>query len=185
MKKFNRNRTSKEINASSMADIAFLLLIFFLVTTTIVNDQGILVKLPPFDPNTPPATPPSKNVLKVNVNGTDELFVRNDIIELSELREMTKDFIMNPSKSADKPNKPTKAIVSLHHDRGTSYDLYLQVYNELKGAYNELWDEAAESRFGSRFEGLTKGQQKEIKQVIPMILSEAEPTDFITMNGNQ
>jgi len=93
------------------------------------------------------------------------------------LREITKNFILNPEKSEDKPNKPTNAIVSLHHDRSTEYSYYLSVYNELKGAYNELWDEVAQRRFGKDFEALGKKEQKQIRSAIPLIISEAEPTD--------
>ena len=174
----NQKFKGDAINASSMADIAFLLLIFFLVTTTIVNDQGILVKLPPYIENQPPVDIPAKNVFSVKINGQNELLVDGQRIEISELRQSTKDFIMNPEQLDTRPSKPTKAVVSLMNDRNTFYATYLSVYNELKGAYNELWDEMAQQRFHSNYEQLTFSQQKEIRREIPLVISEAEPTDF-------
>lgn len=181
MKKFNRSGVS-EINASSMADIAFLLLIFFLVTTTIFNDQGILTKLPPYI-DEPLAEDINKdNVLTVRLNGQNDLLVEGKPFQINQLREITKNFILNPEKSDDKPSKPTNAIVSLHHDRSTEYAYYLSVYNELKGAYNELWDEAAQRGFGRDFEALGKKEQKQIRSAIPLVISEAEPTDHFASN---
>ena len=178
MRGINRSRINNEINASSMADIAFLLLIFFLVTTTIYNDQGIFIKLPAYEPATPLTPIPKKNVLTVRLNGANELFVEENIAATSELRAITKNFIMNPSHSDDKPNAPTKAVISLHHDRSTEYNSYLQVYNELKGAYAELWNEKALKDFSQPYRQLTKKQQQSIRKKIPLVISEAEPTDF-------
>ena len=174
----NQKFKSQSINASSMADIAFLLLIFFLVTTTIVNDQGILVKLPPHVENQEPDPVPPKNVFSVKINGQNELLVEGQRIEISELRQSTKEFIMNPEQLDTRPSKPTKAVVSLMNDRNTMYATYLSVYNELKGAYNELWDEMAQRRFKANYEQLTFSQQKEIRSEIPLVISEAEPTNF-------
>ena len=175
-----KRRQAPEINASSMADIAFLLLIFFLVTTEIVEDKGILVKLPPWSEDEPDITKLNeRNVFSVLVNKDNDLLVRGEPTQLSELRERTKEFIANPSKRPDLAEKPTKAIISLKNDRGTEYGTYLAVYNELQGAYNELWNEMSNSLYGVDYsEELPFAQRKEIKGRIPFVLSEAEPTSF-------
>ena len=170
-------RQKNEINAGSMADIAFLLLIFFLVTTTIDADKGIRVLLPPYEPISEMPPIPKKNILSVKVNATNQLLVEGTIMNVEALKETTKDFIMNPRKEKDKPNKPTKAIVSLQNDRGTEYTTYIDVYNEIKVAYNELWNEEANKKHGMAYNYLTSAEQKEIRKVIPLIISEAEPTD--------
>ena len=169
-----------EINAGSMADIAFLLLIFFLVTTTIVEDKGITVKLPPWSEEEPDIQKlKERNVYSVLVNANNELLVRGEPMRVSDLRENAKEFIANPNNPPDLSEKPTMAIISLKNDRGTEYNTYLQVYNELKGAYNELWDELSRRKFGVPYsDDLPLAQRKAIKDEIPMVLSEAEPTNF-------
>jgi len=175
-----RDRMKNEINAGSMADIAFLLLIFFLVTTTIVEDKGITVKLPPWSEEEPDIQKlKERNVYSVLVNANNQLLVRGEQMRITDLRENAKEFIANPRKRPDLSEKPTMAIISLKNDRGTEYDTYLQVYNELKGAYNELWDELARRKFGVPYsDDLPLAQRKAIKDEIPMVLSEAEPTNF-------
>ena len=173
-------RQAPEINASSMADIAFLLLIFFLVTTEIVEDKGILVKLPPWS-NEPPETQRlnERNVFSVLVNKDNDLLVRGEPTQLADLRERAKEFILNPTDRSDLAASPTKAIISLKNDRGTNYETYLAVYNELKGAYNELWNELANERYGVDYsEELKIEVRRDIKGTIPFVLSEAEPTSF-------
>ncbi len=163
-----------------MADIAFLLLIFFLTTTEIVEEKGLLVKLPPWEENrTEILHPPKLNVFSVLVNDNDELLVRGERIELADLRARTKTFITNPEQLSTLPQNPRRAIISLKNDRGTSYATYLGVYNELQAAYNELWDEAAQERFGVPYsEELPIEQRRAIRSDIPLVLSEAEPTDI-------
>ncbi len=173
-------REAPEINAGSMADIAFLLLIFFLVTTTIDVDKGITVKLPPWSDEPPPEMKlNSRNVYSVLVNANDQLLVRGEPMEPRNLRENTKIFIANPKGLANMAEKPNKAIISLKNDRGTSYKAYIQVYNELKAAYRELWDTEAEKLFGEKYEGLkTIDQKREVRNAFPLVISEAEPTSF-------
>ena len=175
-----KRRQAPEINASSMADIAFLLLIFFLVTTEIVEDKGILVKLPPWsEEEVDPTRLNERNVFSVLVNKDNDLLVRGEPTDIADLRERAKEFITNPSKRPDLAEKPTKAIISLKNDRGTEYGTYLAVYNELQGAYNELWNELANQRYGVDYsEDLPFDQRKDIKGTIPFVLSEAEPTSF-------
>jgi biopolymer transport protein ExbD len=162
-----------------MADIAFLLLIFFLVTTTIVEDKGVLVKLPPWSNEPPEITKlKTRNVYSVLVNADNQLLIRGEPMNIETLKENTKIFIRNPQRREDMAETPTKAIISLKNDRGTKYGTYLRVYNELKAAYNELRNEEALKRFGKEFEFLDNNQQKEIREDIPLVISEAEPTAF-------
>lgn len=175
----SRSRMNNEVNAGSMADIAFLLLIFFLVTTTIAEDKGVLVKLPPWSTE-PPETMKLKdrNVYSVLVNADNQLLVRGELASVDELRENAKEFIMNPSSRSDMAESPKKAIVSLKNDRGTKYSTYLEVYNELKAAYSELRDDYAMNKYGSMYEYCTRDERRTIRDEIPLIISEAEPTNF-------
>ncbi len=175
-----RDRMNNEINAGSMADIAFLLLIFFLVTTTIVEDKGITVKLPPWSEEEPDIQKlKTRNVFSVLVNAQDQLLVRGEPAEIGQLKDRAKEFIANPQRREDLAEKPTKAIISLKNDRGTSYDAYLEVYNELKAAYNELWDESARRKYGIPYsDDMPFAYKKAIRDEIPFVLSEAEPTSF-------
>jgi len=175
-----RDKMKNEINAGSMADIAFLLLIFFLVTTTIVEDKGITVKLPPWSEEEPDITRlKERNVYAVLVNAQNQLLVRGQPMRIQDLKNNAKEFINNPQKRSDLAEKPTKAIISLKNDRGTNYDTYLRVYNELKAAYSELWDELSRRKFGVPYsDDLPLAYRKAIKGEIPFVLSEAEPTNF-------
>ncbi|HDY86755.1 MAG TPA: biopolymer transporter ExbD [bacterium] len=185
-----RKRGIGEINAGSMADIAFLLLIFFLVTTTMDVDSGLLRKLPPpIDPEAPKPPPiKERNVFEVLVNRNDELLVEKEIGNIKTLRSKAKQFISNPSNnpnlSEKKPSKNidmigpyrvSKGVISLKNDRGTSYDMYIQVQNELVAAYRELRDDLAMQRFGKKYRELSKEQVKVVRKAIPMMISEAEP----------
>ena len=176
----SRDRMKNEINAGSMADIAFLLLIFFLVTTTIVEDKGITVKLPPWSEDEPDITRlKERNVYSVLVNAQNQLLVRGEPMRVQDLKTNAKEFIANPTRREDLAERPTRAIISLKNDRGTEYRTYLEVYNELKAAYNELWDELCQRKYGIPYsEDLPTAYRKAIKSEIPFVLSEAEPTNF-------
>jgi len=187
-------RDTPEINAGSMADIAFLLLIFFLVTTTMDVDTGISRKLPEKQPEdiVPPILK-EKNVFEVNINRRNEILVEGDTyMKVDKLREAAINFIDNGGgkdadgndctwcggeKDASSSDHPKKAIISLQSDRGTSYATYISVQNELVGAYTVLRNKYAQKKFGKDFDKLTNEQQKEIKiNIYPQIISEAEPT---------
>lgn len=174
-----RDRMKNEINAGSMADIAFLLLIFFLVTTTIAEDKGVLVKLPPWS-NEPPENLKmnTRNVYSVLVNADNQLLVRGEPMRVEDLKDNTKLFIQNPRKEDDKAEDPRKAIISLKNDRGTKYKTFLTVYNELKAAYTELRNEEAQKMYGRFYDRLNKEQRAAIRAKIPLVISEAEPTSF-------
>lgn len=172
-------RINPEINASSMADIAFLLLIFFLVTTTIDTDKGLTVKLPPIAEEPLPDTEINKkNVLNILVNRKDEMLVNEVKTELAELKNLAIEFVTNPLQEITKPLSPEKAIISLKNDEGTSYDIYLGVHNEIKAAYNQLWDKAANQQYGKDYERLNLKERKTIRAIYPYKISEAEPDDF-------
>ncbi|MEZ4909166.1 MAG: biopolymer transporter ExbD [Saprospiraceae bacterium] len=179
-KKSGKEKVSNEINAGSMADIAFLLLIFFLVTTTMDQDKGLLVKLPPYVENTEQIDVKinKRNLFTVLVNANDQLLVRGEVTDVNALRDKAKEFILNPNNAEDMAISPSKAIISLKNDRGTHYDKYIAVYNELKSAYTELRDETAMRKFNKHMDDLPSAKQDTIKNMIPMILSEAESTNF-------
>ena len=174
-----RDRMKNEINAGSMADIAFLLLIFFLVTTTIAEDKGVLVKLPPWSYDPPENLKMNtRNVYSVLVNADNQLLVRGEPMRIEDLKNNTKLFISNPRKSPDKAEDPRKAIISLKNDRGTKYRTFLTVYNELKAAYTDLRNEEAQRKYGKLYDRLTKEQREAVRNRIPLVISEAEPTRF-------
>jgi len=171
----SKSREQPEVNASSMADIAFLLLIFFLVTTQIDVDQGIMVRLPPWSDEPPEMMQlRTRNVFSVLVNANNDLLVRGEPMRPRDLRERTVEFITNPMRREDLAESPDKAIISLKNDRGTEYETYILIYNELRAAYNEIWEGESQRRFGRPYEDLTTPQQAEIRRDIPLVISEAE-----------
>jgi biopolymer transport protein TolR len=192
-----------EVNAGSMADIAFLLLIFFLVTTTIGVDQGMNRLLPRYEEN-PPVPPINvRNILTVLVNKDNQLLVNNKLLDIKDLRQTAIDFIENNGdgsctyclgkKDPNLSDNPQKAIISLNNDGQTTYETYISVQNELLAAYNFLRDRECKKRFGMKFtemdyiyndpaskatEGLVddlKPKVQKIQDLIPLRLSEAEP----------
>jgi len=178
-KTLSRKRMESSINAGSMADIAFLLLIFFLVTTTILEDKGISVRLPVWTDDIISTPLNQDNVLTVKVNANNELMVEGEAFSIKDLRVRAKEFILNPNKVENLPDSPKKAIISLQNDRGTKYESYIEVYNELKGAYNELWSDLAMQMYGIPYdEEMAVAMKKAIRSEIPFVLSEAEPTNY-------
>ena len=141
-------RSAPEVNAGSMADIAFLLLIFFLVTTTIEKDSGLNRKLPPIEENEEDVVIKQKNIFTVLLNGKDQLLVEEELMEIKDLRAAAIEFLDNNGdgtctycqgpKNASSSDNPDKAIISLKNDRETSYATYISVQNELVAAYNVL-----------------------------------------------
>lgn len=162
-----RNRNAPpEVNAGSMADIAFLLLIFFLVTTTIESDAGLDRKLPPIEPPENPPIIRQKNIFTVVVNKSNQLLVEEEVMELKDLRAAAVEFLDNGAgvgqngevcdycqgpKDPESSDHPSKAIISLQNDRMTEYGTYIAVQNELVGAYNELRNREAERLYGTSF----------------------------------
>ena len=165
-------RATPEVNAGSMADIAFLLLIFFLVTTTIEKDKGIARQLPPKQEEIPEdVIIKDKNLFIVNVNKDDQLLVEEELMELKDLRQAAIDFLDNggaPSgtpeycdfcqglRSPESSDNPQKAVISVQNDRLTSYKMYIAVQNELVAAYNFLRDRESQRLYGWRFTEVKK-----------------------------
>ena len=187
-------RKVPDINSSSTADIAFLLLIFFLITTSMDTDRGLARQLPP---------PPEKdqkmddikvkyrNILPVFLNMQDQLMCGNDYITVDQLRAKAKEFIANPYNDENKPEKSStnveffgnmmvtkNHVISLRCDRGSSYKAYLAVQNELVAAYNELRDELAQEKWQKNYADLNEDQQKAIREIYPQKISEAEPKKY-------
>ena len=176
-----KRRGLQEINAGSMADIAFLLLIFFLVTTTMDVDSGIARKLPPMpdeEMQEDDSQINAKNIYVVLINTNNQLLVEGELMDISQLREGAKRFINNNGIDPNLSETPDKAIISLQNDRGTEYKTYIQVQNELAAAYNELRNNAALDKFGKRYIDLNKTDKKEIRKMYPQKISEAEPKNI-------
>jgi len=198
-----KKRTLPEVNAGSMADIAFLLLIFFLVTTTISQDKGIFRNLPQENKNASLIN--ERNILEIFLNETNELLVEDDIISLSELKNIAMDFIDNGgitqptdeqycgyclgARDPSSSDHPNKAVISLTTNREVVYKTYIAVQNELTAAYNNLRNRESLRLYGHDFtttkasirEGLYKGnanvtkrELKKIQGMYPLYIVEVE-----------
>ena len=191
-----KKRTMPGVNATSTADIAFMLLIFFLTTTSMNTDKGLARRLPP------PPDPAMKkqddlkvkerNLLQVRINKDNQLMVGSEYLEVSQLKAKAKEFIANPNDDENLPEKHVKNIpllggdvmvtenhiISVTNDVGTSYQAYIDVQNELVAAYNELRNEKAESSFGKPYAECSEDEQKAIRDFIPQKISEAEPKKY-------
>ena len=180
------------INSSSTADIAFLLLCYFLMTTTMGSQTGLSRRLPPMpDPNQKVEDQKvnRRNIIIVKINSADRILAGSEPIDVSQLKDKIKIFLTNPTDDPNLPvmeateieglgnRKVSKGVISLQNDRGTSYQAYIAVQNELVKAVNELRDEASMREFGKKFLALDEDQQKSIKELVPQQISEAEPKD--------
>ena len=189
-----KKRSVPGINSSSTADIAFMLLIFFLITTSMDTDRGLARRLPP-----PPENKEQKddiivkerNVLQVRLNKDDQLMCGQDYIDIKQLKEKAKEFIVNPYDDEKLPEKHRKNIpllgdcmitekhvISVQNDVGTSYKAYIDVQNELVAAYNELRDELGKAKFGKTYAQCDEDEQKAIREYYPQKISEAEPKKY-------
>lgn len=195
-----RRGAPPEVNAGSMADIAFLLLIFFLVTTTIETDAGLDRMLPPIEPPETDVVIKQKNIFTVNINKNGQLLVEEELMDIQNLREAAKKFLDNAGdgtctycKGAGNPDSsdnPTKAIISLKNDRETKYSTYITVQNELVGAYNDLRNREAQRLYGRDYTDMEaeylnpetpteireelKEKVTRVQELFPQKLSEAE-----------
>ncbi len=182
----NARHSAPSVNAGSMADIAFLLLIFFLVTTTISADKGIHRKL---SEACPPGTDCStilheRNILRISINEEDDLFVEDEIVSIKDLKQIAKAFLDNNGdksctycnglKDASSSDNPSEAVISLSTDKQTTYETYILVQDILTKAYYELREEYSENVLKKNPKQLTKSDLKTLKNVYPFKLSEAD-----------
>ena len=189
-----KNKKIPEINASSQADIAFTVLIFFLVVSTMDVDTGIVRVLPPMpDPNVKQEDIKVKerNLLLVFVSGSGQLMAGGQVMDIHYLKDKAKEFILNPYDDENLPEKKdqtfdmpdgskwtypvSEGVISLQNDRNTSYERYIEVQNALTRVYNEVRDDLSMEKFGKTFNDLEEAERKVITKAIPMKISEAEP----------
>ena len=186
-------RNAEGINASSSADIAFLLLIFWLTTTTMNSDKGLQRRLPPMPDENQKQEDVKvnrRNIIQVKINSNDRVIAGGQIMEISEIKDKIVEFVTNPMNLENLPEKEmkeiegfgqyavSKGVVSLQNDRGTSYNAYLQVQNELVKAFNEIRDDFAVKNYGKKYNALDEDKQKIVRDAIPQSISEAEPKDI-------
>ena len=185
-------KKTPEINSSSTADIAFLLLCYFLMTTTMDQDMGLQRRLPPMpDPNQKVEDQKvnRRNIIIVKINSADRLLAGTEPMHVSQLKDKIKEFLTNPANDANLPEKEeidiegfgpcmvSKGVISLQNDRGTSYQAYMAVQNELVKAVNELRDEWSMANYGMLYSKLDEDKQGIVRKAIPQNISEAEPKD--------
>ncbi len=185
-------KKTPEINSSSTADIAFLLLCYFLMTTTMGSQTGLQRRLPQMPDKNQQLIDQKvnrRNIIVVRINQADRLLAGSEPIEVSQLKDKIKEFLNNPTDDPNLPEKEvkdiegfgeypvSKGVISLQNDRGTSYRAYIEVQNELVKAINELRDEFSYRNYGKPFSKLTEEQQDIVKDCIPQNISEAEPKD--------
>ena len=186
-------KKTPEINSSSTADIAFLLLCYFLMTTTMNQDMGLQRRLPPItEPNQKVEyhNVNRRNIIIVKINSADRLLAGTEPMHVSQLKDKIKEFLSNPANDPNLPEKNeieiegygpcmvSKGVISLQNDRGTSYQAYIAVQNELVKAINELRDEWSMANFGKPYAALDEDHQTIARKAIPQNISEAEPKDI-------
>ncbi len=197
----SNKRKVPEVNSSSQADIAFSLLIFFLVATTMNVDTGLVRMLPPMPPENQKQEDikvKERNLFLVLISGSGNIMAGNpgkqEIIDLRQLKEKAKEFILNPMDSEDLPEKTDKEIeladgskwvypesqgvISLQTTRDTNYQAYIMVQNELTRAFNEVRDDVAMRKFGAKFSELPEEQRNAVSKAVPQKISEAEPRNI-------
>ena len=187
-------RKTPDINAGSQADIAFLLLIFFLVATTMNTDTGLVRMLPPLPPENQQQEQikvKQRNLYLVHISGSGYIKAgtesKQEGNDHRQLKDQVKEFILNPLDSEDLPEKKDEDIelpdgstwtYPVQTDRGTSYETYIMVQNELTRAFNEVRDEVAQRKFGSKFTELNEEQRNAVSKAVPLKISEAEPVNI-------
>ncbi|MEN6568756.1 MAG: biopolymer transporter ExbD [Rikenellaceae bacterium] len=185
-------RPVNQVNASSTADMAFIILVFFLITSNMDSNSGLQRRLPPMPDKNQKVVDQKvnrRNVLVVRINESDRLFAGGQIIDISMLKDKAKEFLLNPNNDPSLPEKEnkfieglgmypvSKGIISLQNTRGTSYDAYIRVQNELVKAVNEVRNQFALEHFGKSFFALDEAKQEIVRNAIPQNISEAEPKD--------
>jgi len=190
-----KKRTMPQVNSASTADMAFILLIFFLTATSMGTDKGLARQLPPPVPDefkNQETNIKKRNVLRILINSQNQLLCQGEYLNIKLLRKKTKEFIENKNDDMDMPQKvilkdlpflgnvmATKNhVVSLQSDRGTEYEVYIAVQNEIVAAYNELRNEFSLANFNKPYEDLDEERQKVVRAVYPQKISEAEPRTY-------
>ena len=185
-------KKTPELNTSSTADMAFLLLCFFLMTTTMDQDLGLQRRLPPMPDKNQKVEDQKvnrRNIIIVKINSADRLLAGTEPMHVSQLKDKIKEFLQNPANNPNLPEKEeidiegfgkamvSKGVISLQNDRGTSYEAYIAVQNELVKAVNELRDAWSMENFGKPYASLDEDKQAIVRKAVPQNISEAEPKD--------
>ena len=185
-------KKTPEINSSSTADIAFLLLCYFLMTTTMDQDMGLQRRLPLMPDKNQKVEDQKvnrRNIIVVKINSADRLLAGTEPMHVSQLKDKIKEFLTNPANDPNLPEKEeieiegygpcmvSKGVISLQNDRGTSYQAYIAVQNELVKAVNELRDDWAMANYGMLYSKLDEDKQGIVRKAVPQNISEAEPKD--------
>ncbi|MFK7797344.1 MAG: ExbD/TolR family protein [Aureispira sp.] len=152
------------VNTGSMADVAFLLLIFFLVTTTIQTEAGLPTTLPPWSEDYQPVS--SKNVFNIQLNATGALLIEEKVARLEELSRYIDQFLEKTSAS--------NMVVHLEHDQQVDYNKYLTVYNAIKAVYKKRWQAIAIARYGRSYKDLASNVQRGIQKEWPLVFAETQ-----------
>ena len=185
-------KKTPELNTSSTADMAFLLLCFFLMTTTMDQDLGLQRRLPPMPDKNQKVEDQKvnrRNIIIVKINSADRLLAGTEPMHVSQLKDKIKEVLQNPANNPNLPEKEeieidgfgkamvSKGVISLQNDRGTSYEAYIAVQNELVKAVNELRDAWSMENFGKTYASLDEDKQAIVRKAVPQNISEAEPKD--------
>ena len=185
-------KKTPELNTSSTADMAFLLLCFFLMTTTMDQDLGLQRRLPPMPDKNQKVEDQKvnrRNIIIVKINSADRLLAGTEPMHVSQLKDKIKEFLQNPANNPNLPEKEeieiegfgkamvSKGVISLQNDRGTSYQAYIAVQNELVKAVNELRDDFAMANFAKLYAKCNEEEQEIVRKAVPQNISEAEPKD--------
>ncbi len=173
-----RDREEPEVGGAGMADIAFLLLIFFLLVTTIDVDTGIGLQLPPApEENQEPPPIKERNLLNILVNSQGMVLIDEEPTPVNQVKQTVKDFVTNRGQDPELSDSPDKAIVSIKTDRATPYNVYIDMLDEVMGAYAEMRNQEAQQRFGVNYSELEdNSEEKEaVADEFPKKISIAEP----------
>ena len=173
-------RPISKLNTSSIADIAFLALVFFLLTSAKPEEKGFPMKLQPYTycGMIDYVEIKKRNVLFVTVKERNQLFVNERPASPLHLAEVTRLFITNPHQDSTLAKSPKKALVQFSYQKETSYDTFIQIYNELKRAYHEIWEEEALIRYGFHYKSLDNDKKRAIHRDFPLVISEVEPRPY-------
>ncbi|MDR1357244.1 MAG: biopolymer transporter ExbD [Tannerellaceae bacterium] len=189
-----KKRKMPEVNSTSTADIAFMMLLFFLLTSSMDTDRGLPRRLPPpvpKDQKNQDVDIKKRNILVVLINSTNQILCGDVYVQLDQLKDRIKEFVENPTNNEHMPELievdvpyfgvrkvPKNHVISLQNNRDTSYQAYIDVQSEIAAAYNELRDDISLQKFGRKFADLDEEQQKAVQTIYPQKVSEAEPKNY-------